>query len=144
LPLIQGVRLRREMKKIQKNIITVLLITLVFYGCKSSSKNQNIESKNQKFSNAALNQPQLSKKACSIIQNLGLDSNSAFLLNPPTTDAIPYSEDFETVTIPPPKGMSDGFTHTITIDHKNNLYWISCTGGIAGIFEKYGPIEFKE
>jgi hypothetical protein len=54
------------------------------------------------------------------------------------------SNNYETVVIPPPAVMSDGFTTIMTIDHKNKLYWIARTGGVAGIYEKGGPFKLEK
>ena len=130
------------MKNRHNNIIAPLLMVLVLCGCNSSPKNQPAGNEAQNDITVKHNAPQLSKIALSIIQNLGLNSTYAYLFNVPTPDKTPSSENFETVIVPPPPGLSDGFTHKMILDHKNKWYWTIRSGGIAGVFEKTGPMKF--
>lgn len=76
-----------------------------------------------------------SLEARSIIKDLGLK---------PECLVVERSGAIETVVIKPPPMMSDGFTHTIAIDHEKRQYWVHRTGGIAGISEKHGPMKMPD
>jgi len=49
----------------------------------------------------------------------------------------------ETIKFTPPIIMSDGMTQIIKIDHKNNQFWTTVSGGIGGVYKTNGPFEFK-
>jgi len=51
--------------------------------------------------------------------------------------------DTETITFSPPEIMSDGMTHVVKIDHGEKQYWITVSGGIAGVYKVEGPFDIK-
>lgn len=50
------------------------------------------------------------------------------------------SKGMETCNIPPPPGTADMFSYTVYYDKAQGKYWISRTGGFAGVQELYGPM----
>lgn len=131
------------MNRAQNSFLIAVVIAVIFCGCKSSSREKASKPPIQEPNIAQPVKQQLSKEAKSIISSRGLNSSSAYVLNPYTDKNI-QSNNYETVVIPPSASMSDGFTTTIAIDHKNKLYWITRTGGFAGVCEKQGPFKLEK
>lgn len=50
------------------------------------------------------------------------------------------SKGLEIFQIPPPPGTADMFAYTIYYDEARGKYWVSRTGGFAGVRELYGPM----
>lgn len=134
-------------------IIAIILFTaLLLVGC-AAPKNKNVlETENEKLNTNSLEEIKPSKLAQAIIKSIGLRSGDFHI--PETnvnskssnyeSDDIPQSDDVEWVPIPQSELMSDGFTHTLVINHKTKRYWIIRMGGIAGNYERFGPFQFIE
>ena len=85
----------------------------------------------------------LSPLAKDILRKLHLERTGS-IISFSQTSTNTANPKFEYIIIGPPIYMSDGFTYTIKIDHNTRQYWWTKQGGIAGIYEKYGPIQYQE
>jgi len=121
-------------------LAAVWLSISVISGCKSHS-----ETPAKTGADAATSGlPQPSATALLIVERLHLNPKYASLDNSTAVHSSERTNQFETVIVAPPAGMSDGFTHTIRIDHKKQIYWILRTGGFAGVHEEEGPFEIEK
>jgi hypothetical protein len=48
---------------------------------------------------------------------------------------------FVRVVIPDAAYVADGFRHTVVMDTSTKKVWILRTGGFAGVYEWYGPVD---
>lgn len=62
---------------------------------------------------------------------------------PPRFEGDIPAATYEIIQILPPRVMSDGFTHTVFVDHQSRQYWVLRTGGFAGVYELYGPGDIR-
>lgn len=85
----------------------------------------------------------MSRLAKGVLHRLNLSGRVSIVASPLTSTNTTTSK-LEHIIIRPPPGMSDGFTYTIRIDHNTRQYWWTKQGGIAGIYEMYGPVQYQE
>ena len=48
---------------------------------------------------------------------------------------------FIRVRMPDASNVADGFRHTIVMDRSTKKVWILRTGGFAGVYQWYGPVD---
>ena len=70
----------------------------------------------------------------------GFDKPIPATSEPNTAGGGPYLR----VAIASPVIVSDGFKHTVVMDTATKKAWILRTGGFAGVYEWYGPVEMGE
>jgi hypothetical protein len=56
---------------------------------------------------------------------------------PDTTHGGPFVR----VRMPDASNVADGFRHTIVMDRSTKKVWILRTGGFAGVYQWYGPVD---
>lgn len=81
--------------------------------------------------------------ASSVVRSLGGETSQWDLSRFPKTKRIPANRPFERVEVPAPLIMSDGFSHTLFLDHALRNAWVHRTGGYLGVGEFYGPIRIN-
>jgi hypothetical protein len=48
---------------------------------------------------------------------------------------------FVRVRLPDASNVADGFRHTVVMDRSTKKVWILRTGGFAGVYQWYGPVD---
>lgn len=82
--------------------------------------------------------------ASTLVQEYGI-TYAGFHKSPPRTEQ-PKLDDKSFVEVwsqQSPSGVKDAFTHSIYVNEKLNNAWIHRTGGYAGVYEWYGPLQVE-
>lgn len=130
-----------------KTLKSLLIISLVFVLCGSCKTHRDKAKKeNEIFQQGQYTNKfqQVSQVAADIIHKLKLSTRRALVISQPNTSSNSVTSGTEQIIIPAPQLMSDGYTYIIRINHTTRQYWWTKQGGISGIIERYGPIQYQD